>query len=221
MRSLPVITIGGSAGALEPLRDIMAGLPAAFPAAVAVVVHASPDYPSHLPDILNAAGPLPAHHAQHDAPLLPGHVYVAPPDHHLLITRDRLHLSRGPKENRSRPSIDVLFRSAAYTHRGHVTGVVLSGLLDDGTSGLWTIKRMGGTTIVQHPKDAAFPNMPGSALAQTPVDHVLPVREIAAQLKRQIEQLHEQEICMNEQEWRRLSVEVGVAAEDNAFRQAS
>lgn len=219
MSPTPLVVIGGSAGALDPLREIVSGFPPEFPAAVLVVIHVSPDYPSHLPDILNRSGPLPAQHAQDGEPLRPGHIYVAPPDHHLLAARDHLRLTRGPKENRSRPSIDVLFRSAAYTHGAEVIGVLLSGLLDDGTSGLWTIKQRGGRAAVQHPGEAEYGAMLLSALQAVHVDHIAPVAGLAPLLSRLLREpaSPQKEVPMNDDEWQRLKLEVSIASEDNAF----
>jgi two-component system chemotaxis response regulator CheB len=219
MSPVSTVVIGGSAGALAPLRKIVSTLPRDFPAPVLVVLHLSPDFPSALPELLSRSGPLPARHAQHGERLLPGRIYVAPPDHHLLVGQEHLRLSRGPKENRSRPSIDVLFRSAAYTHRAGVIGVLLSGLLDDGTSGLWTIKRLGGRAIVQHPEDAEYEAMPLSAVQAVQVDHVVPMPHIGPTLQHLLQEASHpgEEESMNDDEWRQLQLEVGIASDDNAF----
>ncbi|WP_027483801.1 chemotaxis protein CheB [Deinococcus pimensis] len=219
MSTAPVVTIGGSAGALEPLVALVAHLPADLPAAVLVVVHVSPDHPSHLPDILSRSGPLPARHARHGDLVEAGRIYVAPPDHHLLLAHDHLRLSRGPKENRSRPSIDVLMRSAAYTRGADVIGVLLSGMLDDGTSGLWTVKRAGGQALVQHPEDAAFPSMPLSAIRAVSVDAILPTGKLAPELTRLVTTPpHPRKRSdMNDEDRRRLELEVGIADGGNAF----
>lgn len=215
------VVIGGSAGALDGLLDIVRHLPLDFPAAVLVVVHLSPDHPSRLPELLNGAGPLEARSARGGEAPEPGRIYVAPPDHHLLLHRDRIMVSRGPKENRARPSIDVLFRSAAYTYGPGVTGVLLSGMLDDGTSGLWTIKQLGGHAVVQHPEEAEYPSMPLSAVQRVEVDDILPAREIGPRLVRQAGQPaadgHRGRPQMDERERHRLEVELRTAAEDNAF----
>ncbi|MFC4637548.1 chemotaxis protein CheB [Deinococcus hohokamensis] len=218
MNAQPIVVIGGSAGALGGLLEIVRQLPRDFPAAVLVVIHVSPDYPSRLPALLNAAGPLEARTARSGERPMPGCIYVAPPDHHLLCQDSGLLVSRGPKENRARPSIDVLFRSAAYTHGPQVTGVLLSGMLDDGTSGLWTIKHLGGHAIVQHPEEAEHPSMPLSAVRRVEVDEILPVRGIGPSLLRMVRGPEQRgEGDMSDQERRRVGVEVGVAAEDNAF----
>lgn len=220
----PLVVVGGSAGALGGLLDLAAGLPSGFPAAVLVVVHIPPDQPSVLPDLLHRAGPLIAKPAEDGERLQGGHIYVAPPDHHLLARHTTLSLSRGPRENRSRPSIDVLFRSAAYSHGPRAAGVVLSGMQDDGTSGLWAVKQFGGTAIVQRPEEAEYQDMPLNAIRQVEVDDILPVREIAARLGSWAGTLGASEVGAREErgsvdqaERRRLGVELGIAGEDTAF----
>ena len=173
-----MVVVGASAGGIEALREMVAEVPAAFAHPVLVVLHVAPYRESIVPQILARSGPLPAAHARDGEPLVGGRIYVAPPDHHLLVEGNALSVTRGPRENRFRPSIDALFRSAAYARRSGVVGVVLSGALDDGTSGLWSIKRMGGTTLVQHPHEARYPSMPVSALEHVDVDHVMSAREI-------------------------------------------
>lgn len=174
--------IGASAGGVEALTRLLAGLPANLPAAVCVVVHSSPDSPRALAAMLDRSGPLPARYAVHDEPLVPGVVYVAPPDFHLLVADGRLRVVRGPRENGFRPAVDPLFRTAARAHGARVIGVVLSGGLDDGTLGLLRIQRSGGGAVVQDPEEALVPSMPASALRAVEVDHVLPVAEMPAAL---------------------------------------
>jgi two-component system chemotaxis response regulator CheB len=146
---------------------------------VFVVVHTAPYVPSRLADVLRRAGPLDAVAATNGAPLELGKIVVAPPDEHLLIEPGRVRLAHGPKENRARPAIDPLFRSAALHYGPRVLGVILSGALDDGTPGLWVVKDRGGIAIVQDPADALLPSMPTSALSNVAVDHVVPAHEIA------------------------------------------
>lgn len=174
-----IIVIGASAGGIDPIRTILRGLPADFPGSIFVVVHTSADSPGVLDMIFRAAGVLPAITAKDGERIAPGCVYVAPPDHHLLIEPGRIRLTRGPKENRFRPAVDPLFRSAAQTYGPRVIGIILSGGLDDGTSGLHTVKRLGGTAVVQDPAEALAPSMPQSALRHVDVDHVVPIAEIA------------------------------------------
>ncbi|WP_407541877.1 chemotaxis protein CheB (plasmid) [Deinococcus radiomollis] len=216
---VPLVVIGGSAGALEPLLELVRALPPGFPAAVLVVIHLSPDFPSQLPEILQATTPLPVEQARDHAPLRPGHIYVARADHHLLAGQTHISVSRGPRENRYRPSIDVLFRSAAFTHGSRVIGVLLSGMLDDGTSGLWTIKRLGGHAVIQHPEEAQYPSMPLTAARQIAVDAIVPVREIVGRLQTILGApgFGREAGAMDNDERRRLELEVGIARQDNAF----
>jgi len=167
-----IVVIGASAGAFDTLKQLIAGLPADFAAAVLIVRHMAPQGPSLLPEILSAAGSLPAVDAVDGTPLRTGYIYVAPPDHHLLVEPERVRVTRGPKENRFRPSVDALFRSAAYSFGPRVIGVVLSGYLDDGTAGLWVVKDRGGIAIVQDPAEALYPSMPNHALQHVAVDYV-------------------------------------------------
>jgi len=176
------VVIGASAGGIEALSQLVAKLPADLPAAVFVVLHVAAGTPSALPAILRRRGPLPAAHPDHGEEIRPGRVYVAPPDHHLLIENDQVLLGRGPRENRVRPAIDVLFRSAALGYGPRVIGVVLTGYLDDGAAGLLAIKQRGGLAIVQDPQDAACSAMPLAALAAVTPDHVVPISEMGALL---------------------------------------
>ncbi len=178
-----VVVIGGSAGGIEPLAQVVAGLPESFPAAVLVVVHLPPDSHSYLPEILSHAGPLTASAARDAERLEGGRVYVGPPGFHMLVQDGRVRLSRGPRENGYRPSIDALFRSAARWHGPNVTGVLLSGALSDGVNGLAEIKRQGGTAIVQDPSDALFASMPAGAIERVDVDFSRPAAEIGALLR--------------------------------------
>lgn len=161
------------------MRELFADLPADYPAAVFVVMHVAPEAPSILPDILDRASPLPVIAAQSGARVRPGTITVAPPDLHLVLDGDTVRLSRAPRENRHRPSVDVLFRTAAVAFGRRVTGVVLSGMLDDGAAGLWAIKRRGGAAVVQDPDDAEYPGMPQSALDVVRPDYQVPVRAMA------------------------------------------
>jgi two-component system chemotaxis response regulator CheB len=185
---------------------------------VFVVLHIPPFMASSLPTILSKAGPLPAVHPKDGAKIEAGHIYVAPPDHHLLIGEDRLVVAKGPKENRYRPSIDALFRSAAYVYGSRAIGVVLSGMLDDGTSGLWSIKRLGGITIVQQPDEARFESMPRSALEYVEVDHLLPSTEIGALLARLTHEPPAKEVETDADTRTRMATEVKIAAENGAFQ---
>ena len=179
-----VIVIGGSAGGVEAVTRLVRELPADLPAAVLVAIHRGLDGAGLLARILDGAGPLPTAMAEEGQPLERGRIYVAPPDRHLLAGRDHVHVRRGPRENRARPAIDPLFRSAAVSCSTRVIGVVLSGMLNDGSSGLHAIKRCGGLAVVQDPRDAAYPDMPRNALIYADGDHVLPLAGIAPLLAR-------------------------------------
>jgi two-component system chemotaxis response regulator CheB len=179
-----IIVVGASAGGVEALAHLVRGLPVDLPAALFVVVHFPPQSISLLPRILNRAGFLPADHAKDGERIQLGRIYVAPPDHHLLIKRGYVRVVRGPKENHCRPAIDPLFRSAAYTYGPRVIAVLLSGNLGDGTAGLLAVKKRGGLAVVQDPKDAVFPDMPRNALQYVTADYVLPLADIAPLLGR-------------------------------------
>ena len=179
-----IVVIGASAGGVTALLALGKTLPADFPAPVFVVQHLAPDSPSILPQLLSAVSALPVKHPKNEETVQPGVIYVAPPDRHLLLEDNQVLVARGPKENRFRPSIDALFRSAAYTYGPRVIGVVLTGYLDDGTSGLWSVQRMGGLTVVQDPLDAEQPSMPTNALEFVAADHVLPLAQLGPLLVR-------------------------------------
>jgi two-component system chemotaxis response regulator CheB len=181
-----IVVIGGSTGCIEPLKTILRGLPAGFPAAVLVVSHIGPRQ-SILPSILQAESAMPVRHAEQGEAIGPGVVLVAPPDVHLTVMqaaeRYHVHLSRRPKENHCRPAIDPLFRSAATLFRQDAIGVILSGYLDDGVVGLQALKTLGGTTLVQDPDEAEVRDMPASALALVKADRVLPASGLAPALR--------------------------------------
>jgi two-component system chemotaxis response regulator CheB len=180
-----IIVVGGSAGGVEALTRLCGGLPADLPASLLVVQHVAPTARSVLPELLTRAGPLPAVHPEDGEAIRRGRIYVAPPDLHMLLgDGGRIRLRRGPHQNRTRPAADALFRSAAVSHGGRVVGVVLTGMLDDGTAGLIAIKRRGGASVVQHPDDAAWPGMPRSALLRDSPDHAVPLAEMPRLLRR-------------------------------------
>jgi two-component system, chemotaxis family, protein-glutamate methylesterase/glutaminase len=167
-----LVVIGASAGGVDALQEIVAGLPPEFPAAILVVLHVSSWGTSVLPQILSRRGPLPAAFAKDGDELARGQILVAPADQHMLVHDGHIRLSRGPRENGHRPAIDPLFRSAARARNGRTIGVVLSGLLDDGALGLRFIKERGGSAVVQDPEESLFPSMPLAALDLTTVDRV-------------------------------------------------
>ncbi len=184
MTGRDMIAIGASAGGVEALIATLRTLPGDLPAALFVVLHLPAQSPSLLPDILNRACRLTVLHPKDGAKVAYGHVYVASPDHHLLVEHDTIRVTRGPKENRHRPAIDPLFRSLAYSYGPRAVGVVLTGALDDGTSGLLAIKQRGGVAVVQDPAEALYRSMPQSALAHVAVDYCLSLAEIGPLLTR-------------------------------------
>lgn len=178
-----IVVIGASAGGVEALLTIVKKLPVDFPAAIFVVLHVAPLGKSVLPALLSRAGLMPAIHSKDREPIQPGHIYVAPPDYHMVVKHGYIRLSRGPKENGHRPAADPLFRTAAAAYGPHVVGVVLSGTRDDGTAGLLEIRKAGGITIAQDPNDAAYPGMPKSAIETMKVDYILSANDIPATLQ--------------------------------------
>lgn len=183
-----IVVIGGSAGSLSVVMDIVRSLPKTLNAAIFLVIHSNPRQKSEVPGLLNNLGGLPAQQAEEGMRINDGEIYVAPPDQHLLIAAGHLHLSRGPKEGLNRPSINVTFRSAAMTYKEGVIGVLLSGMLDDGAAGLWEIARRGGITIVQDPDDAKYSSMPLNALRDAPVEYRLCSHEIGPTLAKLVTQ---------------------------------
>jgi two-component system, chemotaxis family, protein-glutamate methylesterase/glutaminase len=150
-------------------------------------------------------------------PIVSGRIYIAPNDHHILLERGYIRIAKGPKENRFRPALDPLFRSAAYVYGTRVIGVVLSGALDDGTAGLWTIKLRGGTAIAQEPSDAGVRGMPLSALNNVDIDYKLPAAEMGELLGRLVREEAEPEAELPETTRRRLEHEIRIAEEHNAL----
>jgi two-component system chemotaxis response regulator CheB len=176
-----VIVIGASAGGVGALMRLVAGWSEPLPVPTLIVLHVGA-HPSRLPNLLAHRCSLDVAHAEHGEVLKAGTIRVAPPDHHLMIADHTLVLSSGPKENFARPAIDPLFRSAALSYGPGAIGVVLTGLLDDGTAGLQAIKARGGIAVVQDPRDAAEPSMPASALRHGDIDHCLALQDLPALL---------------------------------------
>jgi two-component system chemotaxis response regulator CheB len=172
-----LVVIGSSAGGISALLLLAQTLPAGFPAPICVVQHVGSNH-SILPELMSNQGPHPAVHARDGQLLTPGVIHIAPPDHHMLVQGRYLRLTRGPRENHTRPAVDPLFRSAALAWGPRTIGVVLTGFMDDGSAGLAAVKDCGGIAIVQDPATAAEPSMPESAMAVTDVDYCVPVEEI-------------------------------------------
>lgn len=179
-----IVVIGASAGGVEAFQRLCARLPADFPAAVFVAQHLSPSARSLLPQLIGRVAPLPALLPADGDAIEAGRIYVAGPDHHMLIRPGKVLMRRGPYENRTRPAVNALFRSAAIAYAGRVIGVVLTGLLDDGTDGLIAIKAAGGLSVVQDPDDAEWPSMPQNALKRDHVDHKVRLDDLGALLDR-------------------------------------
>ena len=175
----PLVVVGTSAGGNETLGTLLDGLPGELAACILIVRHLPPEGSiGYLIKQLESRTRLACREGKDGDPLVPGTVYFAPPDHHLLVDESKVWVVRGARENRWRPAIDPLFRSAAVSHRERVAGVVLTGHLDDGAAGLSAIKRCGGVCIVQDPDDASFPDMPRNALQRVEVDHCVPAGSI-------------------------------------------
>jgi two-component system chemotaxis response regulator CheB len=177
-----VVVVGASAGGVEALVTFVGALPADTREAVCVVLHISPAGTSAMPHILGRAARMPVHSPADGDALLGGHIYVAPPDHHLEVEPGRIRLTQSPRENGHRPAIDATMRSAAETYDGRVIGVVLSGSRDDGTAGLLAIRRNGGRCLVQDPEEALYAGMPTNAIEHVDVDAVLPLAQMAGWL---------------------------------------
>ncbi|MEZ0484743.1 chemotaxis protein CheB [Fibrella aquatica] len=242
MSKRDIVVIGSSAGGVYALQELVGRLPDTFSGSIFIVQHVAAYARSLLPAILSRCGPLNVRHPHDGEAIRAGHIYIAPPDHHLLIeqcgTNGDNHVDeegcighvlvrKGPKENRFRPSIDALFRSAAYSFGPRVIGVVLTGLLNDGTSGMWTIKRLGGIGIVQEPDDALYASMPESVLEYVEVDHVLPLAKIPMLISELTQEVLPEIVIDKltnvpdptdvDNELNRIKTEVDVAAQARAF----
>ncbi len=174
-----IFVIGASLSGIDALCELVSRLPKGFPAPIFIAQHVASHSPGMLPYLLTRAGQLPAVHPKSGTLFEPGTIYVAPPDRHMLVHKNYVRLSHGPHENLARPAIDPLFRSAAVNYGAAVVGVVLTGQLNDGTSGLLAIKDRGGFTIVQEPSEATARSMPLSAIGHMKVDKVCTLDEMA------------------------------------------
>ena len=212
MPTRDIIVVGASAGGVGALQRLCAGLPEDLPAAIFVVQHLSPSARSVLPHLLDKMGPLRALSPVDRQEIERGRIYVAAPDQHLLLRPGRILMRRGPHENRTRPAINALFRSAAIHYGSRTIGAVLTGLLDDGTDGLLAIKATGGVSIVQDPADAEWPSMPRNALKRDHVDHVVPLDQLPALLM----QLVHEEVAASIPIPREYLIEDRIAAQEFA-----
>lgn len=217
MSKRDIVVVGASAGGVTALRAFVKSLTKNFAGSVFVVLHIPPSSPSNLPAILARAGLLNAVHPKDGERIKPGQIYVALPDHHMLLEGNRILVKKGPEENRFRPSIDALFRSAAYVYGPRVIGIVLSGLLNDGTSGLWSVKRLGGLTIIQEPKDADYPSMPMNVLEYVDVDYSVPASQMGGLLEKLTRKNVSKKPKISKQALELLKMEVIISKQDNAF----
>lgn len=178
-----IVVVGASSGGMAALKQLVAQFQKDFPAPIFIVNHMSADTTGEaLVKVLNDSSSLPCAHAHNEQTFKAGHIYVAPSDQHMLIGKGKILITKGARENRSRPAIDPLFRSAAVAYGNRVIGIILTGFLDDGTSGMMAIKRCGGVCIAQDPDDATSPDMPRSVIANVGADFCLPVAQMGALL---------------------------------------
>lgn len=183
-----IIVVGTSAGGLEALDEVIGQLPAGLPASIFIVQHLAPEATGEALLRRLESHSLNCKLASDGESFKNGNVYIAPADYHLLVKKNRLLVTKGARENRYRPAVDPLFRSAAVAHGSGVIGVILTGMLDDGTAGLIAVKKCGGVTIVQDPTDAAYPEMPQSALNNLKVDHCVPLSEMGLLLEKLVQE---------------------------------
>jgi two-component system chemotaxis response regulator CheB len=183
MAKRDIIVIGGSAGSGAALKELVKGLPPDFPGSVFITTHLPTEHRSYLPELLAGPDHIPVTRAIDGQPIERGQAYVAAADRHLLLLDSTIRLGAGPRENMVRPSIDPMFRSAALSYGPRAVGVVLSGMLNDGASGLHAIKQAGGTAVVQHPLDAIEDQMPRAALEVVDADHVVRADDLAEVLR--------------------------------------
>lgn len=179
---LDIVAIGSSAGGLRALSSVISAFPADLPAAVLVVQHLDPRYPSHMAEILARRSPMRIVEAADGEKIEQGTVYMAPPDRHMLVEQNLIHLTKSELVHFVRPSVDLLFESVAAAYRGRVIGVILTGSGTDGALGIRAIKEKGGFTITQDPEDAESTGMPTAAIATGMVDLVLKLEAIGLEI---------------------------------------
>ena len=179
-----IVVVGTSAGGLRALEKLIAQLQPDFPLSVVVVQHISPDATGNvLVERLSKLGNLVCQHGKDNTSLLPGHLYLAPSGHHIMVSKEKkILITKGAYENRARPAIDPLFRSAAVAYGSGVIAILLTGYLDDGTAGMKVVKQCGGICIIQDPNDAQYPDMPRNALKSVDADYTLPLAEMGGLL---------------------------------------
>ena len=215
-----IVVVGASAGGTQALIGLVEQLPAKLNAAILVVQHIPAHTPSNLAQVLQHHTDFKVVNARDGQRIAPNTIYCAVADHHLLVEGDNIVVTKGPKENRFRPSVDALFRSAAYHYRTRVIGVVLSGALNDGTSGMWAIKRMGGVSMIQLRSEARFDSMPASAAKYTDIDYELPAAQMAGQidsLTKHAPGMHKSDDSPTPNEESFLRAEINIAKGENAL----
>ena len=184
-----IVVIGASAGGLDALAEMVQTLRKGLNVAYCIVLHLSRkgigDFVVHR---LSKATSMPCSLAEDKGVIQRDNIYIARPNQHMLLKDNKIILGGGPEENRFRPSVDVLFRSAAVSYSSHAIGIILSGMLDDGTSGMWAIKRCGGTCVVQDPNQAEYPEMPLSIINNMEADHVVTLDEIGTTIAKIVKQ---------------------------------
>ncbi|PRY25884.1 two-component system chemotaxis response regulator CheB [Spirosoma oryzae] len=217
MKKRSIIVVGASAGGIVAFQQLMGGLLPDLDAAIFIVWHMAPTVRGVLPQLLSRFTTIPAAHAYDNEPVQTNRIYVAPPDHHMLVENGHIRITHGPKENRFRPAIDPLFRSAAYAYGNRVMGVLLSGALDDGTAGLWAIKHYGGLALVQDPQEALVSDMPENAIRQVAIDYVLPVAQLATQLVRLAGEDVSETPPVSMEENEKTKTEIRIAADETAL----
>jgi len=217
MQTRNIIVIGASAGGVTALKELVGSLPAEFKGSIFIVLHIPAYSESRLPSILSKAGPLPALHPRDGDSIEPGKIYIATNDHHLILDKNKIVVRRGPKENRFRPSIDALFRSAAYVYGSQVIGIILSGMLNDGVSGLWTIQQHGGITIIQDPNDADQPQLPENAQEYVDADYIVSALDMAPLIAGLTKEPAPKRNKFTAKQLELLKMEIIIATKDNAF----
>jgi two-component system chemotaxis response regulator CheB len=217
MNRKDIVVVGASAGGVTALKELVAGLPRDFKGSIFIVLHMPAYSETRLPWILSKAGSLEVVLARNGDEIEDGKIYVATNDHHLLLEEGKVVVKRGPKENRFRPSIDALFRSAAYVYGPRVIGIILSGFLDDGVSGLWAIQQSGGVTIIQTPEEAEHPQLPENVLEYLEPDHQMSASDMGPLLAGMIKEAAAEKHKLSKEELNLLKTEVIIATRDNAF----
>lgn len=217
MQIRDIIVVGASSGGVTALKELVSGLPKDFKGSVFIVLHIPAYSESRLPWILDKAGPLHAIHPKDGEIIEPGKIYIAVNDHHLIVEEGKVRVKRGPKENRFRPSIDALFRSAAYVYGSRVIGVILSGMLNDGVSGLWTIQQQGGLVIVQDPNDAEQPQLPENTLEYVDADYIIPASDMGPIIASLVKEPAPNKNKFSAEQLKLLELEVIIATKGDAF----